>query len=56
VIVDHFGVCTVPFIELQRWPEMEALGRLIKSFRKLPTGQQLLRQKLRGLKPGLYAE
>jgi len=35
---------------------MEGLGRLIKSFRKLPTGRQLLWQKLRGLKPGLYGE
>jgi hypothetical protein len=55
-MVGHLGGCTVRFIELQRWAEMGAPGRLNKSFRKLPTGRQLLRQKLRGLKPGLYGE
>jgi hypothetical protein len=44
-----------PF-ELLGWPDMEALGRLIKIFRKLPTGEQLFRQKLGGLKPGFYGE
>jgi len=29
---------------------------LIKIFRKLPTGEQLFRQKLGGLKPGFYRE
>jgi hypothetical protein len=44
-----------PF-ELLGWPDMEALGRLIKIFCKLPTGEQLFRQKLGGLKPGFYGE
>jgi hypothetical protein len=34
------------------WPDTEASRQLIKIFRKLPTGEQLSRQKPGGLKPG----
>ena len=55
MIIGDFGVHR-PFIGPHRRPDVEALGTLIKSFRKLPTGQQPFRQKPRCLKPGLYGE